>query len=116
MICALAFDAHADAFRDVQLSTVQARAKQREAAEGRIESGIPLPPSTDALDAAIMADVAARAAVGSGALPSCAFATFVNTRQTLNCAAFAPDASAAAGAPSTRASYHVVPNATLFVR
>ncbi len=76
----------------------QARSKQREAAEGRIESGVPLPPSTDAHDAAVIADLAARTGVGPAALPSCAFATFVNTGQTLTCAAFAPDVSEVAGA------------------
>jgi len=93
---------HPEVVLGIPSPATQARSKQREAAEGRIESGIPLPPSTDAHDAAVMADLAARAGVGPAALPSCAFATFVNTGQTLNCAAFAPDASTVAGVCSSR--------------
>ena len=47
--------------------------------------------------AAVEADLAARQAVGPEALPSCAFFTFVNTAQALNCAAFSPDGAHVAG-------------------
>lgn len=46
------------------------------------------------------ADLEARQAVGSNALPSCAFFTFVNTAQALNCAAFSLDSSRVVGAQS----------------
>ena len=73
------------------------RKAQSDAAAGRIESKVPLPPLSDRQAAAMLADMGARAAVGPAALPSCAFFTFVNTHQALNCAAFSPDASAVAG-------------------
>ena len=51
----------------------------------------------DLQQAAVEADLAARQAVGPEALPSCAFLTFVNTAQALNCAAFSPDGAHVAG-------------------
>ena len=63
----------------------------------RMESAVPLPPQSDRHAASRLADMVARAAVGPTLLPSCAFFTFVNTHQSLNCAAFAPDTTTVAG-------------------
>jgi hypothetical protein len=41
-------------------------------------------------------DVESRAEVHAGALPSCCFFTFANSRQTLGCAAFSPNVALAA--------------------
>jgi hypothetical protein len=59
---------------------------------------VPLPAlAEEALDARV-ADVAARAPASPDALPSAAFFTFVNTRQTLTAVTFSADARLVVGA------------------
>jgi len=79
----------------LQRAAELAKAAQGEAANvDRIEPAVPLPPPPDGEAVlAIMAALDARQEVGPDALPSCAFFTFVNTAQSLNCAAFTPDST-----------------------
>lgn len=76
---------------------MQARIAQLEAAIDRVEPAVPLPPPAHDFDAYAAAELEARQAVSADALPSCAFLTFVNTAQALNCAAFSPDGGTVAG-------------------
>ncbi|KAK9861590.1 hypothetical protein WJX84_005823 [Apatococcus fuscideae] len=73
------------------------RSKRHKAAEGRLEPQIPLAPRSEVLDTAVLNDFENRMDVGPQALPSILFHTFVNTAQSLNCSAFAPDLQAVAG-------------------
>lgn len=61
---------------------------------------VPLPKVSEELLEAQMADIRARVELSSDALPSTIFFTFVNTHQSLNCTAIAPDCSLVAGMPS----------------
>lgn len=58
---------------------------------------IPLPNLSEAALEERMADIQARVTLSSGALPSVAFYTFVNTHQTLNCSTFNQNGSLVAG-------------------
>lgn len=71
---------------------------QLDAAIERVEPAIPLPPPPHEFDAMAAEELEARQPASAAALPSCAFLTFVNTAQALNCAAFSPDGSSVAGA------------------
>lgn len=75
----------------------QARIAQLEAAIDRVEPAVPLPPPAHDFDAYAAAELEARQSLSSDALPSCAFLTFVNTAQALNCAAFSADGGTVAG-------------------
>jgi hypothetical protein len=80
------------------LHRLQARVAQLDAAIERVEPAIPLPPPTHDFDARAAEELEARQAASAAALPSCAFLTFVNTAQALNCAAFSPNGSCVVGA------------------
>jgi hypothetical protein len=82
----------------MQLACSQARVAQLDAAIERVEPAIPLPPPPHEFDATAAQELEARQRSGGRWLPSCAFLTFVNTAQALNCAAFSPDGSSVAGA------------------
>jgi hypothetical protein len=71
---------------------------QLDAAIERVEPAIPLPPPPHEFDARAAEELGPGQPASAAALPSCAFLTFVNTAQALNCAAFSPDGSAVAGA------------------
>lgn len=70
---------------------------QLDAAIERVEPAIPLPPPPHEFDAMAAQELEARQPASAAALPSCAFLTFVNTAQALNCASFSPDGSSLAG-------------------
>ena len=59
-------------------------------------------PLSEELVPAWFQDLEARADVSLSTLPSCCFFTFVNTRQSLTCAAFSRDAVHVAGERAAR--------------
>jgi transcription initiation factor TFIID subunit 5 len=84
---------------------VAAAKTRREAVSASCRApAIPLPEVPEERQAALLAEMAAREGAGAGgkpvspdALPSAAFFTFVNTQQTLNCAALSADGARVAG-------------------
>ena len=63
----------------------------------RLVLQVPLPEVSEQWEGYLLREIGSRATLSSQALPSCAFYTFVNTHQSLNCAAFTSVAACVAG-------------------
>ena len=61
---------------------------------------VPVLAMSHKLEASYMKDIRMRSHLGSDALPSAVFFTFLNTDKSLNCIAFAADGALLAGASS----------------
>ncbi|CAN6459305.1 unnamed protein product [Victoria cruziana] len=63
----------------------------------RVKSELPLPVRSTEVEQTLLDDLRNRAALGSSALPSVSFYTFINTHNSLNCSAISSDGSLVAG-------------------
>ncbi|KAF3776666.1 Transcription initiation factor TFIID subunit 5 [Nymphaea thermarum] len=63
----------------------------------RVKSELALPVRSTEVEQALLEDLRYRAALGSSALPSVSFYTFINTHNSLNCSAISSDGSLVAG-------------------
>ncbi|KAL4432555.1 hypothetical protein ABPG77_000492 [Micractinium sp. CCAP 211/92] len=75
----------------------EARAKREGIGLDRMAPKFPLPPVDDEQERQLMEELPHRQQLSADALPSCAFFTFFNTHQSLNCVAFTSDAAVVAG-------------------
>ncbi|GAB4823536.1 hypothetical protein N2152v2_010582 [Parachlorella kessleri] len=84
--------------KEAQKKAMQEAKEKREAVgTDRMAPEVPLPEVSEQWEGYLLREIGSRATLSSQALPSCAFYTFVNTHQSLNCVSFTSDAACVAG-------------------